>query len=698
MAKSITSPKEGLPYPIGATLIDGGVNFSVFSKNSHKLELLLFEDKDATKASLTIILDPKVNRTGFYWHVFVPGLKAGQIYGFRAHGPYKPKQGHRFDHEKLLLDPYSKLVVTPKNYSRKRAKLRGDNIDASMKSVVVDPSKYDWEGDQHPRHPFSKTIIYEVHVAGFTKNPNSGLSAKTRGTYAGFIEKIPYLKELGITAVELLPVFQYDLQDTPTGLDNYWGYSPISFFAPHREYSSNKHILAPMDEFRDMVKALHKADIEVILDVVYNHTAEGGDKGPTNCFKGIENRAYYIMGDKQSRYLNFSGTGNTLNANHSVVRRLIMDSLRYWVSEMHVDGFRFDLASILSRDESGEPIKNPPILWGIESDPVLAGTKLIAEAWDAGGLYQVGSFIGDRWKEWNGKFRDDVRRFIKGSRPSVSKFSTRLLASPDLYEGHGHHPERSINFVTCHDGFTLNDLVSYNHKHNEANRENNRDGTNQNYSWNCGVEGPTDDTEIEKLRLRQIKNFMVITLISFGTPMILMGDEVRRTQHGNNNTYCQDNELGWFDWDLVQKNTELLRFVRLLISMRLKKDFGEDVNMPLAEFLQSKRIQWHGVKLDHPDWKSNSHSIAFTVWGHKNIFVLHIMINSFSEDLKFELPDVDGGIDKKWRRLIDTYEESPADINRYVDSPEVETDNYLVKTRSIVILIRLLAYPESSIT
>ena len=441
-----------------------------------------------------------------------------------------------------------------------------------MKSVVVDPRAYDWEGDVPLCRPSARTIIYEMHVRGFTRHPSSGVGEKTRGTYAGLIEKIPYLQQLGITAVELLPVFQFDAQDCPPGKVNYWGYAPVSFFAPHQAYSSRQDPLGPVDEFRDMVKALHRAGIEVILDVVFNHTAEGDQHGPTLSFRGIDNPTYYILEEGGGRYANYTGCGNTLNANHPIVRRMIVDSLRYWVEEMHVDGFRFDLASILSRDASGQPLPNPPVLWDIESDPALAGTKLLAEAWDAAGLYQVGSFVGDAWKEWNGRFRDDVRDFFRGEPGSLRRVADRIVGSPEIYGHKEREAEQSVNFVTCHDGFTLNDLVSYNEKHNEANGEDNRDGANDNRSWNCGVEGPTDDPAVEKLRNRQVKNFLTVTLMSLGVPMILMGDEVRRTQGGNNNAYCQDNEISWFDWTLVEKHADVHRFVQLLIARRLLRD------------------------------------------------------------------------------------------------------------------------------
>src|SRR5262245_1900709 len=477
-----------------------------------------------------------------------------------------------------------------------------------------------------------------MHVRGFTQHPSSGVAEKMRGTFAGLVEKILYLQQLGVTAVELLPVFQFDPQDCPHGRVNYWGYAPVSFFAPHQAYSSRQDIFGPVDEFRDMVKAMHWAGIEVILDVVFKHTAEGNHHGPTLSFRGLDNRAYYILEKDRSRYSNYSGCGNTLNANHPVVRRLILDSLRYWVAEMHVDGFRFDLASILARDASGHVMPDPPVLWDIESDPVLAGTKLIAEAWDAAGLYQVGSFIGDSWKEWNGRFRDDVRSFFRGDEGSVARLADRLVGSPEIYGHKGREPEQSVNFVTCHDGFTLNDLVSYNHKHNEPNGEGNRDGANDNRSWNCGVEGPSEDPAIEKLRERQIKNFLAVTLLALGMPMLLMGDEVRRSQRGNNNAYCQDNETSWFDWDSVEKQTGLHRFVRLLLARRaLRKIDGEHQGLSLNQLLRGANKAWHGTKLNQSDWSQQSHSLALSADVRREKLSFHLILNAYWEPLEFEL-------------------------------------------------------------
>jgi glycogen operon protein len=675
----------GKSFPLGATVYPDGVNFSIFSKNSTALELLLFDDVDASQPDRIICLDPRRNRTFYYWHIFVPDLRPGQLYGYRAYGPYQPSRGLRFDGDKLLLDPYARAVAIPKKYSRETARHPGNNIPTAMKSVITAPASYDWEGITPLRHPISQTVIYEMHVGGFTRHPNSGLAPEKRGTYAGLIEKIPYLQNLGITAVELLPVFLFDEQDAPPGLANYWGYSPISFFAPHCGYSSRKDPLGPLDEFRDMVKALHRAGIEVILDVVYNHTAEGNEEGPTFCFRGLANRSYYILEDSGAKYANYSGTGNTLNGNHSIIRRMIIDSLHYWVEEMHVDGFRFDLASILARDERGRPLENPPILWEIESDPILAGTKLIAEAWDAAGLYQVGSFIGSRWKEWNGRFRDDVRSFLKGDRGTVTKMPARLLASPDLYGHEEREPEQSINFVTAHDGFTLNDLVSYNRKHNQANKEGNRDGHNHNLSWNCGVEGPTDDPEIERLRLRQIKNFFTITLLALGMPMLLMGDEVRRTQQGNNNAYCQDNELSWFDWSLVEKHQDLRRFVKRLIHLRRDLNVLESGDgLSLNRLLQQSRLEWHGVKLYQPDWGEDSHSLALTIRAGRELF--HLILNAYWEALEFELPPLPAGNRDGWRRVIDTALESPEDCCERARPIETGA-TYRAESRSVVMLV-----------
>jgi isoamylase len=678
----------GHSSPLGATVVDGGVNFSLFSRGATGVELLLFDQEDDARPARMMRLDPAANRTYHYWHVCVPGIRPGQLYGYRVAGPYDPANGMRFDPAKVLLDPYGRGVVVPKNYSRDAARQAGDNAATNMKSVVVDVHTYDWEADTPLQRPSSRTIVYEMLVRGFTCHPSSGVAEQSRGTFAGLIEKIPYLQQLGITAVELLPVFQFDFQDSPPGRVNYWGYAPVSFFAPHQAYSSRQDALGPLDEFRDMVKALHRAGIEVILDVVFNHTAEGNHDGPTLSLRGFDNTTYYILEQDRSRYANYSGTGNTLNANHPIVRRMILDSLRYWVKEMHVDGFRFDLAAILERDESGQLMPNPPVLWDIESDPELAGTKLIAEAWDAARLYEVGSFIGDSWKEWNGRFRDDVRSFFRGEDGSVGRFADRLLGSPEIYGHEEREAEQSVNFVTCHDGFTLNDLVSYNRKHNEANGEHNSDGANDNRSWNCGVEGLTNDPGVEKVRNRQVKNFLTVTMLSVGMPMLLMGDEVRRTQRGNNNAYCQDNETSWFDWTFLTKHPDVHRFVTLINARRVLRDpEPERQRVSLCQLLRGVNLVWHGIKLNQPDWGENSHSIAFTVEIREERLLFHVIFNAYWQPLDFDLPQVDSPRENAWRRWIDTGLDSPHDIVEWETAEPVPGYVYAAAARSVVVLL-----------
>ena len=688
---------RGSSAPLGATVVDGGVNFSIYSRDATLVELLLFTSASDAEPSRVIPLHAAVHRSYHYWHAFVSGIGAGQIYAYRAHGPHRPERGHRFDATKVLIDPYGLLVVTPDSYTRAAASRPGPNTASAMKSMVADPKSYDWEGDKPLGTPSSRSIIYELHVRGFTQHESSGLTPEKRGTYAGLVEKIPYLKELGITAVELLPIFQFDSSDAPPGLTNYWGYQPVSFFAPHLAYSSKNDPLQALDEFRDMVKELHRAGIEVILDVVFNHTAEGGVGGPTFCYRGLANDGYYIL-DRQdrSRYKDYTGCGNTMNSNYAVVRRMIQDSLRYWVSEMHIDGFRFDLASVLTRDTSGQPVPQPAVIWDIESDPQLAGTKLIAEAWDAGGLYQVGSFVGDAWQEWNGRFRDDIRRYLKGDPGSISAVATRILGSPDLYDHKVRDAEQSINFVTCHDGFTLNDLVSYNQKHNELNQEQNRDGINDNLSWNCGVEGPSNDPEIEWLRNRQAKNAIVLTMMSAGLPMLLMGDEVRRTQLGNNNAYCQDNQLSWFDWSLLEKHADLRRFTQILCSMRVARDsaiLGRGLS--LCELIEKTSVKWHGVELDRPDWSDSSHSLALELVSSQGRYELYCILNSYWEQLRFEMPPTTS---HPWRRSIDTALPAPHDASLLREALVYSESHYLAAPRSVVVFGRVLSPDERLVT
>lgn len=690
-----TTSQTGSPYPLGATTLEHGVNFSVFVDRADFIELLLFDRAEDARPAQVLRLDPFRNRTYHYWHIFVPDLIPGQIYAYRAIGPHAPEMGLRYDPEKVLLDPYGRCVVVPSGYSREAAARPGDNAATAMKSVVAGAATYDWEGDRPPHRTFAATVIYEMHVRGFTAHPSSGVAPHKRGTYAGLIDKIPYLQDLGITAVELLPVYQFDPLTAPQGLTNYWGYQPIAFFAPHTAYSSRQDPLGVLDEFRDMVKALHRAGIEVILDVVYNHTAEGFGQGATLCFRGLANSTYYILdATDRSRYADYTGCGNTLNAGHAVVRRLIMDSLRYWTQEMHVDGFRFDLASVLTRGAHGDPLPNPPVIWEIDTDPVLAGTKLVAEAWDAAGLYQVGAFVGDAWKEWNGRFRDDVRSFVKSDNGYVNALAQRLSGSPDVYGQDNREPEQSINFVTVHDGFTLNDLVSYNDKHNEANGEGNRDGANDNHSWNCGVEGPTSDPAVEELRNRQVKNFFALLLTSVGAPLIQMGDEVRRTQQGNNNAYCQDNAVSWFDWTLFDKHNDVYRFVKQLIAARLHLGSGRTDTDTLLGVLKGAQVAYHGIAFGPPDEGFTSHALAVSRESIDGTVRLYTMINAFWEPLSFALPPA--ATTQGWQILLDTGLPSPADINSWLEAPPAPGDSYLVGARSVVMVLSTVDRPEST--
>ncbi|MDO6764243.1 glycogen debranching protein GlgX [Agarivorans sp. 1_MG-2023] len=677
--------QAGVSFPLGATYQGKGVNFSIFSKSATGVRLFLFKEVNSRKPFAEISLDANLNRTDHYWHIFVEDLEVGTLYGYQIDGPWEPERGLRFDPSKVLLDPYAKITHFPDNYLRQVAARHGHvNTNQCIKGAVVDSRGFDWQGTHPIKRSLQDTVIYELHVAGFTKHPSSGVPEHKRGTYAGVIEKIPYLKELGVTAIELMPVQQFDLQDAPLGKNNYWGYSPINFFSPHNAYSSDKSVCGAFNEFRTMVRELHKAGIEVILDVVFNHTAEGGHDGPTLSMKGLQNDTYYMLENEKRWYSNYSGCGNTCNANHSVMRRMIRDALRFWVNEMHVDGFRFDLASVLARDSKGHVMKEPPLLWSIDSDPSLAGTKIIAEAWDAAGLYQVGEFVGDRWNEWNGKFRDDVRSFFRSDSGVVGKFASRLLGSPDIYYKENHSPQRSVNLVTAHDGFTLNDLVSYNDKHNLENGENNRDGDNHNISYNYGVEGPTLNPKVNDLREQQMKNFFVTLLLSLGTPMITMGDEVKRTQGGNNNAYCQDNETSWFDWTLVDKNPELLRFVRELIKLRRYDDVLEEkIHLSLSDVIHDANIEWHGVKQGQPDWSENSHSVAMTMLDPYSKDRMYMVFNSYWEELEFEVPSIEG----HWFMLVNTSAKSPEDVYDFKTAPMLETGSVKVAARSVMIFV-----------
>ncbi len=656
MAPHTTDPPKttpGTPAPLGPTCLKGGVNFSIHCPAAQGLDLLLFDHADSPRPSQTINLDTRFHRTATYWHIFIANCGHGQVYAWQARGSRSTNLSHKFDGDKVLLDPYGRAVTGHKVYQRQAARAIGDNGSCALRSVVVDNTLYDWQDDHPLPAPKDREIIYEMHASGFTKSPSSGLSEKLRGTYAGFIQKIPYLRELGITAVELLPVHQFDDQDAPEGLTNFWGYSTVSFFAPHAGFSSDQSPCGPVDEFRDLVKALHLAGIRIILDVVYNHTTEAGKTGPTLSWRGLDNPGYYLLNENQDDYADFTGCGNTINANGAVALRMIMDSLRYWVQEMHVDGFRFDLASAMTRGRDGSPLAVPPIIQAINCDPVLASTTLIAEAWDAVGLYQVGSFPGDRFAEWNGPFRDHARAFWRGDLNTIENIMGRIVGSPDLMNASNEIPSHSINFVTCHDGFCLNDLVSYEKKHNLNNREENRDGSNHNTSCNHGMEGPTTDPNIEDLRLRQIRNFLCLLFLSHGTPMILMGDEIRHSRQGNNNPWCQDNELNWFDWNLVNQNNGLLNFTRNLIELaRNLGSLGEDRFWSATCPEAKGDITWHGHLPGKPDWSSESHCIAYSLRpGHDGKEVM-VIYNAGNDEQEFTLPNETGS--DNWHCLIDT--------------------------------------------
>ncbi|MHB9032076.1 MAG: glycogen debranching protein GlgX [Anaerolineae bacterium] len=685
----LAAAQPGSPYPLGATVMPGGVNFSLFSAGATMVELLLFERYDQPPVQV-IPLKPETNKTFYYWHIFVPGISAGQIYGYRVWGPYQPEHGQRFDGSKVLLDPYAKAVAYGANWSRADAIALGDNAASAMKSVVVNNDGYDWQGDRPLEHPMNMTVIYELHTRGYTAHHTSRVDSP--GTFRGLQSKIPYLHKLGITAVELLPIHQFDEQEVqrrnPVNgepLHNYWGYAPVAFFSPHLGYVSGGNANDAANELRDLVKALHQAGIEVILDIVFNHTAENDHNGPTISFRGLENQAYYMLCPDKRFYRNFSGTGNTVDCNHSIVRRLITDCLRYWVTEYHIDGFRFDLASVLSRNQDGEPMTDAPILWEIESDPLLAGTKLIAEAWDAMGLYQLGSFTGDRWAEWNGRFRDDVRRFIRGDDEAVRDFAWRMSGSFDIFRDKPSYTSyRSINYVTCHDGFTLADLVSYGSKHNEANGEGNRDGTDANYSWNCGIEGPSDDVRILELRQRQMRNLITLLLAARGTPMLLGGDELGRTQLGNNNAYCQDNEMSWVNWELADKNSDLQRFVREMLAFRLRHPtltINHVLGSRSYEEMLVEGISYHGVELGKPDWGSHSHSLAIHFRGVTGDGDVYVLANAFQAELQFALPG-----DINWKRIVDTSLPSPQDFAHEDSAPLLQTESYQAAAHSVAVL------------
>ncbi len=694
----VQAVRSGVPLPLGAHLRGNGVNFAIFSRHATGVRLDLFDHAEAAMPARTIILDAARNKTGDIWHVWLEGIRPGQLYGLRVAGPYSPSEGHRFNPNKLLVDPYATAIAPPRITDSRTASgydpsspqrdLSFSEVDdaATAPKCVITHEGFDWQGDQPLRHPWASTVVYELHVRGYTIHPSAGV--RFPGTYRGLIEKIPYLKELGVTAVELMPVQEFNESDLPrfnpeTGerLQNFWGYDPICFLAPKASYCSVRAEGAQLLEFKEMVRAFHRSGLEVILDVVFNHTVEGNEMGTTVCFRGIDNAIYYWLEDERRFYRDFTGTGHTINATHPVVRDLILDALRYWVTDMHVDGFRFDLASVLGRDLRGYVLADAPLLERIAEDPILRDSKLIAEAWDASGAYQVGGFSQRRWAEWNGRFRDDVRRFWRGDERMTGSFASRICGSSDLYRGSGKGPECSVNFVTCHDGFTLNDLVSYQRKRNEANGESNRDGQDENHSANYGVEGESGDPAVEAVRQRQIKNFLLTLAISRGVPMLLGGDEFRRTQRGNNNAYCQDNETSWIDWSLRERNDEILRFARSALALRRAHPV-----LRREAFYGEEDIRWFAPGGEGPDWADpRERRLACLILGRDDPD-LYLMFNADVEPVSFTLPPPPRR--RRWHLAVDTARPSPREFCTVGEEGALASPSaYSVALRSSALLV-----------
>ncbi len=708
---ALVSVRPGKPYPLGATLTTNGTHFALVSRNATRVWLQIYDSPQAAFPAMEFELKPEEYRTGDVWHIDVGGLGPGTLYLFRVDGPFVPEKGLRFNRNRPLLDPYARALTGDFRWDLNGAlaynadspdldlSFRSEGGAATMPKCIVVEDNFDWQGDRPLNYPLRESIIYEAHIRGLTSHGSA--EVEHPGTYRGAIEMIPYLQDLGITSVEFLPIHEFDEYEvrrhnplTGERLTNYWGYNTIAFFAPKGSYAADGALGEQVNEFKEMVREFHKAGIEVILDVVFNHSGEGSELGPTLNFRGIDNTTYYMLEDNPRYYRNFSGTGNTLNCNNPVMRTLITEALHYWVVDMHVDGFRFDLGSILGRDQTGKLLDNAPILERIAEDPILRNTKIIAEAWDAGGAYQVGAFQG-RWAEWNDRFRDDVRRYWRGDRNTVSAMATRFSGSSDLYHREGRSPFHSINFVTAHDGFTLRDLVSYNQKHNDANGEDNRDGHNSNFSFNYGVEGETGDPEIQSVRIRQMKNFLATLILSLGTPMLLSGDEFGRTQRGNNNAYCQNNELSWNDYRLIRRYDEIFRFTRMLIALRRRHPVftrpgfytGVDTN-------QSTRadIEWHGPDGRPLDWNEDRSSFGVYIDGTELTAGVDradddffIMFNAGKDDVSFVLPEPPPGL--IWLVTVDTSSNAPGDIREPGHEGSVLTPACMdVHGRSLVVL------------
>jgi len=698
--------------PFGATITDTGTNFAIFSRHATKVWLLLFDQSTDSTPSHTFELNSVTNRTGDIWHIHLSGVRHGQLYLYQMDGPYQPEEGHRFNRHKGLLDPYAKAVTGDfewdfsQSFGYDPASPEADlsfsttTNFAGMPKCIACGDDFDWQGDRPLNRPLNETIIYETHVRSLTAHPSAQVNHP--GTFKGVIEKIPYFKELGVTAIELLPIHLFHEREFTRAnpqngkpLTNYWGYNTLSFFAPHGAYSHlgsdrGQQVIA----FKEMVRELHQAGLEIILDVVFNHCVENNHLGHTLSFRGIDNSIYYLLEDDKRYYKNFSGVGNTMNCNHPIVRDFIIDCLRYWVYEMHVDGFRFDLATILSRDRWGHLSGNPALPARIAEDPILRTAKIIAEPWDVAG-YQVGNFPGGRWAEWNDKYRDQVRQFWRGDPGLTSALATRLAGSGDLYHPNGRTPNHSINLNTAHDGFTLNDVVSYNQKHNEANGEDNKDGHDHNVSFNYGVEGPTDDPEIEIIRSRQVKNFWATLMLSQGTPMINGGDEFRHTQRGNNNAYCQNNEISWYDWRFLEKYADIYRFARQVIALRRahpvfrRTTFFTGLDLDGDQF---RDVHWYEPRGGDATWGEGDKCLMCTMDGSKeetgaaedDVDVL-MMFNADTVVHLFCVPATPH--EGNWRRIIDTGLPSPDDIRPEHEAIEIEADTpYKVRPRSMVVM------------
>ncbi|HVJ81494.1 MAG TPA: glycogen debranching protein GlgX [Planctomycetia bacterium] len=688
---------------LGAAIADDGIEFRLMSRDATAVELLLYSAHDPEGEPTAVV---PMDRTGDVWHVFVQGLGHGQAYAYRVAGVDDPAQGKRFEACVALVDPWAKAFTTNQPAAKPERSRYMAHPTRRARSVAVDDS-FDWQQVGRPGRSLQESVIYEVHLRGMTAHPSSG--AADPGTYRGFIERLPYLRDLGVTAIELLPIHEFDRREfarlnplTEEPLVNYWGYSTIGFFAPNGAYAASSAAGGSVEEFRTLTREAHRHGLEVILDVVYNHTAEGHHMGPMLHMKGLANDVYYHLEADKRFYRDYSGCGNSVNCNHPIVRQFIMDSLRYWTTQMGVDGFRFDLASVLTRDRHGAIDPNSPLTEEIAQDPILRDVKIIAEAWDAAGAFQVGHFPGGRWAEWNGRYRDDIRQFWKGDHGRTGALATRLMGSSDLYQKSGRRPWHSVNFVTCHDGFTMADLVSYNHKHNRANGEDDRDGENHNNSWNCGHEGPTDQPRIESLRQRQIKNLLATLFVSQGTPMLLGGDEFRRTQRGNNNAYCQDNEISWFDWELLEKNRELHRFVKELIWFRRRHPVFHRANFFLGKHIPGRRIMdvtWYENDGSREKiWEQDDQTLMCGLDGappaggdEQPDNEMLILFNASPYTRHFNLaPGQDG--ERPWHLVIDTGNKSPRDFYPEGLGPRLPTgSSYPLIDRSFALFTRRFA-------